>query len=152
MPSVPARIFAYLFVRLLCVAGPFFLLIAAITGLERARFVHSSLRAKGVVVDLHSISVANRPNSWACAPIFRFTAKDGRSYTVTSHTGQNPCPWRIGDPVRVLYDENHPQSAHVDSFFELWLFPIVFGGLGAACTLFGFALFRRRQLAKPQAG
>jgi hypothetical protein len=87
MPSVPARIFAYLFVRLLCVAGPFFLLIAAITGLERARFVHSSLRAKGVVVDLHSISVANRPNSWACAPIFRFTAKDGRSYTVTSHTG-----------------------------------------------------------------
>jgi hypothetical protein len=150
MPSLPARIFAFVFIRFLCVAGPVFLLIAAVTGLGRARFVHSSVSAAGVVVDLHYMSVVNRPNAWACAPIFRFTAKDGTSYTVTSHTGEKPCPWRIGDSVRVLYSENHPQYAHIDSLFELWLLPVVFGGFGAACTWFGFALLRRGTFSKPQ--
>lgn len=148
MPSPAARMFAYVFIRSLCVVGPVFLLISAATGLARARFVHSSLSTQGVVVDFHYISAVNRPNTWICAPIFRFTAKDGRSFTVTSHTGQNPCPWRIGDSVRVLYKENHPEYAHIDSFFQLWLLPVVFGGLGAISTCLAVAFIHRRRRSR----
>lgn len=134
--------FAYVFIRFLCVAGPVFLLISGATGLGRARFVRSSFSTEGVVVDFHYISDMNRPNAWTCAPIFRFTAMDGRTFTITSHTGQYPCPWRIGDSVRVLYKENHPEYARIDSFFQLWLLPVVFGGLGATSTCLALVFLR----------
>lgn len=145
MRSTLARIFAYVFVGFLCVAGPVLLLISAGTGVERALFVRSSLFADGVVVDSRYIRSVRRPNTWTCAPIFRFTAKNGMSFTVTSNTGQNPCPWRPGDSVRVLYQEDHPGNAHIDSFFQLWLLPVVFAALGGICTFFPLLIFLRRR-------
>jgi hypothetical protein len=147
MTSRPAGIFAYVFIRFLCVAGPVFLLISAATGLETAHFVYSSLSTEGVVVDFHYIRSARRVNTWSCAPVFRFTANDGRNFTVTSNTGQNPCPWRIGDSIRILYKESHPEHARVDSFFQLWTLPIVFGFLGALSTFFPIRIFLLRRRA-----
>ena len=145
MASLLARIFGYVFIRFLCVAGPVFLLISAVAGLGRARFVHTALATRGVVVDFRYISSVSRLNTWACAPVFRFTAKNGMSFTVTSHSGQNPCPWRLGDSVRVLYKEDHPERARIDSFFQLWLFPVVFGFLGAVGTYFPLRIFLLRR-------
>lgn len=145
MVSTPARIFAYIFIRFLCVVGPAFLFISAATGVGRARFVYSALSTEGVVVDFHYIRAVDRLNTWACAPIFRFTAKNGMSFTVTSDTGQNPCPWQLGDSVRVLYKENHPEHAQIDSFFQLWLLPIVFGFLGGISTFFPIRVFLLRR-------
>lgn len=56
-----------------------------------------------------------------------------------SRTGSNPSAFRVGDTVRVLYDRDQPEEAKV-SFVSLWLGPVLFTALGAACLVVGVAI------------
>lgn len=144
MPSIIARMIAYLLVGVLCVTGPVLLLIAAGTGIERAVFVRSSLSADGVVVALRYVRRRSRPTSQSCSPVFRFTARNGMSFTVTSNIAQTPSPWKYGDHVRVLYQEDHPENAHIDSFVQMWEPQVIFGIVGGVCSVFPLLIFLRR--------
>jgi Protein of unknown function (DUF3592) len=145
MNSLPGRILAYLLLVILCGAGPVMLLIAAGTGVERALFIHSSLSADGVIVSLRFYQPST---SKACWPIFRFTAKNGRSFTVTSNIAQSPSPWQPGDPVRVLYQQDHPENAHIDSFAQLWEPQAVAGIVGGVFSCIPAFIFLRRRRSK----
>ena len=144
MPSLPARIIAYFFVGILCAAGPVMLLIAAGTGIERALFVRSSLSAEGVIVGLSPVR-SHRPTDKSRRPVFRFTAKNGTSFTITSNIAQSPSPWRFGDRVRVLYQPDHPENAHIDSFLQLWMPQVIVGIVGGAFSAMPFLIFVRRR-------
>ena len=144
MPSVPARIFAYLILGALSATGPLLLLIAAGTGIERALFIRSSLSVDGVIVAFHFIR-HSRPTGKSRSPVFRFTTKDGRSFTVTSNVAQSPSPWQLGDPVPVLYQKEHPENAHIDSFAQLWAPQVVLGIVGGAFSTIPLLLFFRRR-------
>ena len=76
MPCRPPRIVAYLFLGIICAAGPVVLLIAIVTGMERALFVRSGISAKGVIVALGPAH-PYRPTDRSRFPVFRFTPKDG---------------------------------------------------------------------------
>jgi Protein of unknown function (DUF3592) len=145
MTSALARIIAYVFVGILCAVGPVMLLISAGTGLKRALFVRSSLSAEGVVVALRYVRSSSKPMSQTCSPIFRFTAKNGTSFTVTSNIAQSPSPWRPGDSVRVLYQEDYPENAHIDSFVQLWEPQVILGIVGGICSVFPLLIFLRRR-------
>src|ERR1700692_3761327 len=142
MPSLPSRIIAYLFLGIFCAAGPVMLLIAIGTGIERALFVRSCISAAGVIV-------APRPAHYKSSarsgfPIFRFTATDGRSFTVTSNIAQSPFPWRFGDPVPVLYQQDHPENAHLDSFVQLWEPQVILGIVGGGFSVIPLLILFRR--------
>jgi hypothetical protein len=143
-PSWPARIIAYLFLGLICGAGPVMLLIVAGTGMERALFLRSSLRADGVIVGLRVVR-PSRPSDQSRSPIFRFNANDGRSFTVVSSIAQSPSPWKQGDAVTVLYQPEHPENAHIDSFVQLWMPQVIVGIVGAAFSAFPLLIFLRRR-------
>ena len=151
MPSLPPRIIAYLFLGIFCAAGPVMLLIAVGTGMERALFVRSSISAEGVIVALRPAH-PYRPTDRSRFPVFRFTATDGRSFTVTSNIAQSPSPWRFGDPVPVLYQQDHPENAHLDSFVQLWepqvILGIVGGGFSVIPLLILFGRRRSRNLIR----
>ena len=142
MPSLPARIIAYLFVGILCATGPVLLLIAVGTGIERVLFVRSSLSAEGVVVALRYVR-SSKSTSRTCSPIFRFTAKNGVTFTVTSNIAQSPSPWKYGDHVRVLYQEGDPENAHIDSFVQLWEPQVILGIVGGAGSVFPLLIVLR---------
>jgi Protein of unknown function (DUF3592) len=144
MPSLGSRIVAYLFLAVVCSAGPIVLLIAAGTGIERALFIHASRPADGVIVGL--AWVPTRKFTRARFPVFRFTTSDGQSYSVTSTNAQSPPPWRLGDRVAVLYDPRHPQNAHIDSIVQLWEAQMILGVVGAGFSTVPllFFLVRRR--------
>jgi hypothetical protein len=145
-PSLLARLIAYLFVGVLCGAGPVLLLIAAGTGLERALFVRSSLSAEGIVVALRYVRSSSKSStSRTCAPVFHFTARNGMSFTVTSNIAQSPSPWKFGDHVPVLYQEDDPENAHIDSFAQLWEPQVVLGAVGGACSIFTLLIVLRRR-------
>jgi hypothetical protein len=116
MPSTPARILAYLLVGIFCAAGPIVLLVAADTDIERALFIRSSSSADGVLVALRSVPGSTRKS---LAPIFRFTAQNRMSFTVSSNIYESPSAWQLGGRVRVLYQEDRPENAHIDSFWQL---------------------------------
>src|SRR5580698_1904709 len=107
MASLPARIVAYLFLGIICAAGPVILSIVVVTGIERALFISSSASAQGVIVALRVVH-PYRHSDRSRSPVFRFTAKDGSSFTVASNISQSPAPWQFGDQVPVLYQPGHP--------------------------------------------
>ena len=143
VPSLPARIIAYLFVGVVCAAGPIVLLIAAGTGIERARFVHSSLQAEGVIVGLSPVRPYRSNTSWR--PVFQFTTEDGRSFTVMSNIGQRRSTWKQGEHVAVLYQADHPENAHLDSFAQLWMPEVILGVVGAAFSTIPLLILLRRR-------
>ena len=146
MPSLPARIVAYLFVGIFCAAGPVTLLVAAGTGIERALFIRSSSSAEGVVVALRGVPGSSKTS---LAPVFRFTAQNGMSFTVSSNIYQRPSTWQLGGRVRVLYQEEHPENAHIDSFWQLWMPQFVLGIVGGGFSVIPLlVLLGRRRSAQ----
>ncbi|MBA3534445.1 MAG: DUF3592 domain-containing protein [Ardenticatenales bacterium] len=42
---------------------------------------------------------------------------------------------KVGRTVRVLYDPANPEDALIDSFIEIWMPSVIFGGVGAGWLL-----------------
>jgi hypothetical protein len=137
------KIVVYLFVGLVCVVGPGLLLIAAVTGVERALFLHSAATAEGAVIAVRDTPSAGRTRK-SFFPIFQFKAANGKSYTVTSNIAERPTSWRLGGPVRVLYQPDRPENAHIDSFAQLWMLQVVVGVVGAAFSTIPVLILIRR--------
>lgn len=131
MPGLASRLIAYGFVGAFCLVGPLFLLIALNAAVHRAVFIHTALRAEGTVIEMRSTH-STRTGAGTYIPVFRYTADDGRIYTIVSDVSVQPSSFSRGEQVTVLYQQGHPETARIDAFTPLWLFSIIFGIVGAA--------------------
>jgi hypothetical protein len=100
MASTSARVLAFCLVGPVLAAGRGLLVVAAGTGVERALLVRSSSSADGIVVALGRIPGSTKK---FVAPIVRFAARSGLSYTISSSIYDAPSKWRRGDHVSILY-------------------------------------------------
>lgn len=108
-----------------------FLLIGSIFSLIGAGFAWSSYsvvsvsqRAEGTVIR----QIRNGRKS-SVAPVVEFFV-EGQRYEFQSWLSTSPPQFDVGDKLSVLYDPRDPQRSRIESFVTLWLFPIVFGGIG----------------------
>lgn len=142
-----ARLIAYVFLGSFCLAGPLLLLVSLGTALQRTVLVHSGLRADGIVIAKRQM--ASSRDSYA--PVFRFTASDGRAYEVSSDVYGREADFNFGEHVPVLYPQDRPQSARIDRFAQLWTSSLVFGVVGAGFSvipaLVWVSWLRRRRIA-----
>lgn len=137
---------AYGFLGITCAAGPFILLLALVTGIQRAMFIHASIPTDGVIVGLGQPAGRKR-SSIGRFPVFQFSTQGGTSVTVYSNITQSPPPWKFNQRVPVLYLQNHPQDARIDSFVQLWEPQVVLGVVGAAFSSWpAMILWSRRRL------
>ena len=118
-----------------------------------AVFLGTAQKATGKVVELNE-RFNSAADATEYAPVFSFTAQDGKTYTVSSSTASNPSGFEIGDPVVVLYSKSNPEGARIASFVQLWLVPMVFLIIGVVHGLIaGFLLFlegrKNRKLSSP---
>jgi hypothetical protein len=104
------------------------------TFVHTERFVAGAERATGTVIDLSRET--DSEGTVTFNPVVRFTTADGRTVQFVSSSGSSS-PAEVGDSVDVLYDPDDPRDAQLSGFFDLWLFPLVFGGLGIAFTTVG---------------
>jgi hypothetical protein len=123
-----SRLIAYLFVGSFCAAGPLCLIVAGGSAMQRLSLVYSGQRTEGIVIAKRQ-SGSTRVSY---APVFQFTASDGRRYTVNSDIYSQEADFSFGEHVPVLYPPGHPDSARIDAFAQLWMYPLAFGGVGAA--------------------
>jgi Protein of unknown function (DUF3592) len=72
-------------------------------------------------------------------PRVAFETEDRRRYEFTGDTGSQPAAFVVGERVRVLFDPARPEAARIDSFFQLWLLPLILGGLGTVFSGLGLA-------------
>jgi hypothetical protein len=112
------------------------------------RFVEKAERVTGTVVDISR--ERDSEGSVFFHPVVRFTV-DQRTITFRSSSGSGNPPV-IGDSVDVLYDPDDPQDAKLAGFVDLWLGPLVLGGIGVvALTVALVALRRTRKLSTEDA-
>ena len=137
-------------------SGTLCVIIAAGFAAHTAYFVHSALRATGTVVEITSVaSGSGEDQTIGYAPVFRFQAADGHTYTVISNTSTNPPEFSDGETITVLYKKSNPAGATPDAFWQLWTTPFVLvlvgaihGVLGLVCLYFDRRSRRSQEIAK----
>lgn len=122
---------AYVLIGSFCLVGPLLLCIGLGSALQRTALLYSGLRADGTVIAKR----ATGSSRVTYAPVFQFTAADGRSYIVNSDVSGRESAFDYGEHVRVLYRPDHPESARIDALASLWTFPFVFGVVGGAFSV-----------------
>jgi hypothetical protein len=130
----------------LCCAGAGFLLAALAVSAHTVLFVRRAVHATGTVVSnvtVESRSDADGSVRTTFAPQFTFKGADGRSHTVISSISSYPAAFAIGQTVPVLYDPNHPASAKIDTFSQIWGLAVGFFAGGAAASSVGFGWYYR---------
>ncbi len=60
---------------------------------------------------------------------------DGQTYAFTDSTSSYPPAYDVGEEVEVLVDPASPYTAHLNTFFSLYILPFVLGVLGFVFTL-----------------
>ena len=138
-----ARAIAWLFVGVIFVAPIILLAVALTSAFRQAVFLRDAVRTDGTIINLRCPEQSTR-HGYQCLPIFRFIAADGQTYMVESDTGGKFSDFRIGRPVHVLYLRDHPQTARIDSFRQLWVPTLIFGILGGLIAIFPALILRAR--------
>jgi hypothetical protein len=147
MAALPARAIAYFFVTVIVLAGPVVLTIAAVAAIRQASFIGASTTADGTVLELRA--VRGHRGAFNYAPLFRFTADDGRTYMLLSNTGTSPPGFVVGERVKVLYRSGDPMHAKIDSVAQLWLPEIILGAIGGVFSIFPVLILLRRRRLSP---
>jgi len=65
---------------------------------------------------------------------------DGKDYEITGFISSSPPAWNIGEKAVVYYNPADPSDAQISGFIERWLFPLIFGSLGAVVGFVGLAI------------
>jgi hypothetical protein len=128
MKQLAGRLIGYVFIGSFCLAGPLLLMLALVKGAQRAALVISGASAQATVI-------GERESGSTYAPVFQFTASDGRSYTVSSDVYAQESAIQFGERLQVLYRPDHPESARIDAFAPLWMLPLVVGVVGGGFSV-----------------
>lgn len=113
---------------------------------QTENFLRRSANAEGEVIDIVSYwsTSSNRSGSSRTRmhkPVVAFTTEKGKRVIFTSMVGSNPPTYRKGDKVQVAYDRSNPKEAKIRAFTELYLLPLIFGGIGSVFFTLGFAFW-----------
>jgi len=102
-------------------------------------FVQSASRAQATITKM-----VERPGGDSGSvyyPVFSFQDSNRLSHEVYSSSGQYPPAYEVGDKVTVLYQPDKPESAEIDSFWDVWLMSILFAFSGVFELFIGFGQF-----------
>jgi len=123
------------------ISGSSLLLIAAFaTSMHTLRFTRIAQRTIGNIIEM-------RPNNdrdsgdVTYAPTFRFQDTSGSEHTVSSHFYSAPPEFRVGDAVKVLYRSDDPESARIDSYWQVWGLPTLLAIIGGVQLPTGIVAF-----------
>lgn len=138
------------------IAGLSSIAIAGYSAWSTEQFLNRCMATEGKITGLVPIVRSNsdqHATRTTYAPTFSFTAADGMTYSVTSTSSSNPPEFEVGDSIIVLYEASSPDQARIDSFGQLWLASIIFGGVGAIFFVIsiGMAFYLRALSRRPSA-
>jgi hypothetical protein len=114
--------------------------------LDGRRFLATAAEARGVVVDLAKVreydSDAGAGRSVTrLYPVVEFVTARGQVVRYQPPKGSNPPDYRVGGPLRVLYDPANPQHVVLDTWDELWKEGVVLVAVGLVLMVISLALY-----------
>lgn len=118
------------------------LAVGGFLGYRTSRFRQSAATASGTVIELvERVSHSDEGTSVVYAPRVQFRTSAGEERIFLSDTGSNPPAFAPGDPVEVLYNPDHPADARLNTFWQLWLGPVICVGIGIVFLVFATGFF-----------
>lgn len=108
-------------------------------GRRTRAFLGKARAATGRVIALERVPASSdEQETWR--PVIEFTTDRGYPARCKALASSNPPAYAVGERVEVLYDPARPAEGRIRSFTDLWLLPLLFGGLGALFAGIGTAL------------
>lgn len=103
--------------------------------LKAYKIVSHGERVSGIVVDIKISTTSNRRQY--AHPVIKFKTIEGKEIEFTATSPSLFVKTAKGDEVPIVYNKNRPQEAEIDSFYDLWLFPLaIFGVALVGLTIF----------------
>jgi hypothetical protein len=135
--KIAVRVFAAIFLFSAFV----FLALGASCYNRTVHFKKTAVEAQGTVTELKEGSTGGTENHTVYYPIVRFDDRAGQEHMLYSTSGTYPPAHEVGERVAILYDPADPKHAEINSFSDLWLWPLILAGMGALDLLAGLFLF-----------
>lgn len=99
-----------------------------------ASFANGAQRAAGEVTALER-------RGKGTVPVVQFkTGVEGQPITIKGRVSTSPPSFEIGETVTVLYHPTAPEDARIDTFFERFFIPVIFGILALVFGLVGMGI------------
>src|SRR5258708_3962749 len=123
--------------RFFLVIGLALSVIAAFLVYDTESFIERAVLAHGEVVALERVSAGR--GGPAMSPIVKYTREQGeqRTFRPRGSATRALIPSVIGETVDVLYDETNPVDVRLASVWDLYLLPIMFGGIAVMLFCWG---------------
>jgi hypothetical protein len=124
-----------IFVLIFALAGTMFLIIAYREGKSKYKIVQEGIETDGFVVEINKKPRrTGETTSFALAPVVQFMTQKREIIKYYSTTFLTPCPYQIGQQVKIKYLAENPQEAILD-WKDGWILSIAFGIFGLALCL-----------------
>lgn len=119
--------------------GSIFVITGIIITVNTRNFVGKSISAQGTVIDLvrRTSRDSDGRSSTAYYPVIKFTASSGEPTEFEANSGSNPPAYTKDQQIEILYNPQEPQSATINSWFDLWFLPAMFTGMGSLFVVIG---------------
>ena len=112
--------------------------------LDGRRFIATAVEARGVVVEVAEVREydsdlerdVTRPY-----PVVEFVTARGQVVRYQPPMSSNPPDYRLGGPLKVLYDPADPQHAVLDTWDDVWKMGVVFVSVGLLLMAFNAAVY-----------
>jgi len=130
------------FVTLFVAIGVMTLLGGGFYAYVQFSFLGRCVGASGTVVGLHWETVSDYDGVHEYShPVISFRDSSGVNATGVGSVGSNPPDYEVGDVVDVLYIPGE-STVYVDTFWDVWMGPIIALVLGSAFVLVGLLVWR----------
>jgi hypothetical protein len=126
------------------VIGLIFLGFATVALIGSARFFSNALVSEGTVVGVRTeqsaapLIPAEEGSGVTYYPIVEYVGPDGLIRQFEGRAGSQRQIYSVDETVSILVRDGNPESARINSFFNVWGRAIVTGGLGVIFLLVGF--------------
>ena len=114
------------------IIGSILLLVGLGSAIKTKIFIQHASEADGVVVLMIERS-GGSGGGHSYAPSFMFHDTSGTLHTVQSKLSSSAPEFKVGDKIKVLFEPGAPDTAAINTFWQLWFTPVFF-------SLFGIAL------------
>jgi len=121
--------------------GTILLIVGIVTVLNQQSFLRRAVAVPGDVVAMHYRAGPRNRGSYYLD--VRYTASDGITRVVTVQSASNPPNFKAGDRVPLFYDPRDPSHIQINTFTQLWILPLILGGLGLIFSGLGYTFLGR---------
>ena len=139
------RFLQYFVPLLMLLIGIVFLSFGYHHGQNSYQLLRASSVAEGTIISIDPFmsSKAGKSSSLQYFPKVAFTTSAGEQIEFQSTVTRRADHYKKGDQVRVLYQQDDPQTAVIGSFNDLWALALIFTISGVMVTVLSGWFFRR---------